>query len=400
MGSIDYEADLTAEERAVRETAHRFAAEVMRPAAARLDAMADPRDVIAKGSVLWDVFKKHRALGLAEIVAPGGGLAPAQQARLRSIISEELGWGDAGLAISVGVASFPRMLAQMSGNPELIERFGAEDCIGCWAGTEPDHGSDLIYYMNHPEGAAPGRPNCMARKDGDSFVIDGQKSAWVSNGTIATAAAMFTAVDMGDGRRADAAFLVPLDVPGVSKGKPLNKIGQRALNQGEIFLDHVRIPAEYMVIPPESYAFGAEMILSAANGGMGAIFVGVAQAALDLALDYARQRVQGGVPIFQHQNVRMRLFEMFRKVQSARALSRQVTLYNTMNVPPKLELAVAAKVTSTNTAFEVASSALQIFGGNGLSREYPIEKLLRDARASMIEDGCNDVLSLVAAERL
>jgi alkylation response protein AidB-like acyl-CoA dehydrogenase len=106
------------------------------------------------------------------------------------------------------------------------------------------------------------------------------------------------------------------------------------------------------------------------------------------------------VPIFQHQNVKMRLFKMFRQVHAARALSRQVTLYNSINVPPQLHLAVASKVTSTNTAFEVASSALQIFGGNGLSREYPIEKLLRDARASMIEDGCNDLLSLVAAESL
>ena len=211
---------------------------------------------------------------------------------------------------------------------------------------------------------------------------------------------MFCAVDMGDGKRADAGFLVPLDVPGVSKGRPLNKIGQRALNQGEIFFDHVRIPADYMAIPPQAYGFATEMILTAANGGMGSIFVGVAQAALDLAIDYAKQRVQGGVPIFQHQSVKMRLFKMFRKVQAARALSRQVTLYNSINAPSKLHLAVASKVTSTNTAFEVASSALQIFGGNGLSREYPIEKLMRDARASMIEDGCNDLLSLVAAESL
>lgn len=400
MASIDYEVELSEEERAVRETAHRFAEQVMRPAGAQLDAMEDPEEVIATGSILWEVFRKHRALGFAELMAPGGDRTPAQQARLRCLITEELGWGDSGLAIGFGVAGFPRMMAQLSGNPELIERFSAEDCIGCWAGTEPDHGSDLIYYMRRPGLEQPGRPNCIARKDGDSFVLSGQKAAWVSNGTIATAAAMFCAVDTGDGQRADAGFLVPLDVPGVSKGRPLNKIGQRALNQGEIFFDHVRIPADYMVIPPATYGFASEMILTAANGGMGSIFVGVAQAALDLAIDYAKQRVQGGVPIFQHQSVKMRLFEMFRKVQAARALSRQVALYNSMHVPPKLHLAVASKVTSTNTAFEVASSALQIFGGNGLSREYPIEKLLRDARASMIEDGCNDVLSLVAAESL
>ena len=400
MASIDYEVELSEGERAVRETVHQFAEEVMRPAGAELDAMADPRDVIGKDSILWQVFKKHRALGLADLPAANGDLTPAQQARLRCIISEELGWGDSGLAISFGVAGFPRMMAQMSGKPELIERFSADDCIGCWAGTEPDHGSDLIYYMNRPGTEPPGRPNCIARKDGDSFVLSGQKSAWVSNGTIAKAAAMFCAVDMGDGKRADGGFLVPLDVPGVSKGRPLNKIGQRALNQGEIFFDHVRIPADYMVIPPEAYPFATEMILSNANGGMGSIFAGVAQAALDLAIDYAKQRVQGGVPIFQHQSVKMRLFKMFRQVQAAKALSRQVTLYNSINAPAMLHLAVASKVTSTNTAFEVASSALQIFGGNGLSREYPIEKLLRDARASMIEDGCNDLLSLKAAESL
>ncbi len=400
MASIDYEVELSEGERAVRETVHQFAEEVMRPAGAELDAMADPRDVIGKDSILWQVFKKHRALGLADLPAANGDLTPAQQARLRCIISEELGWGDSGLAISFGVAGFPRMMAQMSGKPELIERFSADDCIGCWAGTEPDHGSDLIYYMNRPGTEPPGRPNCIARKDGDSFVLSGQKSAWVSNGTIAKATAMFCAVDMGDGKRADGGFLVPLDVPGVSKGRPLNKIGQRALNQGEIFFDHVRIPADYMEIPPEAYPFATEMILSNANGGMGSIFAGVAQAALDLAIDYAKQRVQGGVPIFQHQSVKMRLFKMFRQVQAAKALSRQVTLYNSINAPAMLHLAVASKVTSTNTAFEVASSALQIFGGNGLSREYPIEKLLRDARASMIEDGCNDLLSLKAAESL
>jgi alkylation response protein AidB-like acyl-CoA dehydrogenase len=97
--------------------------------------------------------------------------------------------------------------------------------------------------------------------------------------------------------------------------------------------------------------------------------------------------------------VKARLFEMFRQVEAARALNRRVVQYNAVN-PPKLQYAIASKVTSTETAFEVASAALQIFGGNGLSCEYPIEKMLRDARASMIEDGCNEVLGLEAAARL
>jgi len=399
MASIDLEVDLSEEESAVRETVHRFAEEVMRPAGAQLDALADPADVIAEDSILWDVFEKHRALGLDGLADPSSGLTPVQQARLRSIVAEEQGWGDSGLAISFGVNGFPRALAQMSGKPELIERFARPEVLGCWAITEPDHGSDQIVFATDPQLESLGKPNCLARKDGDSFVVTGQKAAWVSNGSIAEAAALFCAVDMGDGISGIGGFVVPLDEPGVSRGKPLDKIGQRALNQGEIFFDGLRVPADYLVVPPELYALGGKMGLSQANSGMGATFVGVAQAALDLALDYAKQRVQGGVPIIEHQSVKARLFEMFRKVEAARSLNRRVVTYNAVH-PPQLQYAIASKVTSTETAFEVASAALQIFGGNGLSREYPIEKLLRDARASMIEDGCNEVLGLAAAAEL
>ncbi len=400
MPLVDLDVELTDEERKVRDMVHRFALDVMRPAGMQLDALPDPADVIAPRSILWDVFKKYRALGLDAYADPNSDLSPLQRARLRYIIAEELGWGDSGLAISFGVANFPRMMAQLSGKPELIERFGDPDAIGCWGGTEPHHGSDFIVLGDKIGTPEYGRPDCIARKDGDSFVINGQKSAWVSNGTIATATALFCAVDLGDGLQGTGGFVVPLDLPGVSRGKPLDKIGQRALNQGEIFFEDVRVPADYMVFSPEMNAFAGDAVLSMANSGMGVTFVGVAQAALDLALDYSKERVQGGVPIAQHQSVRARLFEMFRKVEAARSLARRVLVYNIVNTPPQLHYAIASKVTATSTAFEVASGALQIFGGNGLSREYPIEKLLRDARASMIEDGCNDVLGLVAGERL
>ena len=140
-------------------------------------------------------------------------------------------------------------------------------------------------------------------------------------------------------------------------------------------------------------------MLTLANATMGAIFVGLGRAALEHAIAYAQERVQGGVPIFQHQSVKARLFKIFAQVEAARALAWRVMLYNQTN-PPAVQYSIAAKVFGTTTAFEAASAALQIFGGNGLTREYPIEKLLRDARASMIEDGCNDVLSLVGAARL
>ena len=400
---VDLEVGLSDEERAIQDTVHKFAAEVMRPAGEKLDALADPADVIAEGSILWEVFKKHEELGLGGVVDPvqaaEHGLTPVQQARLRCIIAEEQGWGDSGLAICFGVDGFPGMLANISQKPELIERFGGPEVRGCWAITEPDHGSDTLFYGMKP-GEQPGKANCIARKDGDSFVINGQKAAWVSNGTIANAAALFTACDMGDGQPGNGAFLVPLDGPGVSRGKPLDKIGQRALNQGEIFFDDVRIPADYMVVPPQFYPMAADMVLTQANGGMSVTFVGVARAALEMAVNYAKERIQGGRPIIEHQSVKLRLFEMFRKVEAARALARRVVIYNSTSEAPQLHYAIAAKVMATNTCFEVASSAIQVFGGNGLSREYPIEKVMRDARASMIEDGCNDILSLAGAERL
>ena len=155
-----------------------------------------------------------------------------------------------------------------------------------------------------------------------------------------------------------------------------------------------------MIQGPDAYGLAWEMLLTLANSAMGQQFVGVARAAYDCALAYAKERVQGGVPIFEHQSVKARLFKMFTQVEAARSLARRVSIYNATNQPGLVQYSIASKVFSTNTAFEAASSALQIYGGNGLSREYPIEKLLRDARASMIEDGCNDILSLVGAEKL
>lgn len=397
----DIEVGLSDTERAIRDTAHRFARDVLRPAGKQLDQLHDPQEVIAPGSVLWDVFKKHRDAGLSDMESATYELSPFERSRLRAITSEELGWGDSGLAISLGVANFHKTFAVMSGRQALVDRYvrsGADE-IGCWAVTEPDHGSDSL-TVTEPHFADPQvRANCIATKDGDDYIIRGQKSAWVSNGTIATVAALFCTIDPSQGFKGGGVAVVPLDLPGVSRGKPTNKLGQRALNQGEIFFDEVRIPAEYMVVGCEAYGAVVEQILTGANASMGTIFVGVARAALEHALEYAKGRVQGGVPIIEHQSVKARIFKMFTQVEAARSLSRRVAHYNATN-PPLLQYSIASKVYSTTTAFEVASQALQIFGGNGLTREFPIEKLMRDARASMIEDGCNDLLSLVGASRL
>ncbi|MFQ5417001.1 MAG: acyl-CoA dehydrogenase family protein [Myxococcota bacterium] len=397
----DIDVGLSDEEQAIRDVTHKFASEIVRPAGVELDRLLDPSDVIARDSVLWRVFERYRELDLEVLETRDGAGDGIAAARVHYLVNEELGWGDAGLAISLGVAGFPVMFARLSGRPELVERFASPERkeIGCWAVTEPDHGSDsLAFDMPHFQDASI-RPNCTATQEGDEYVIRGQKAAWVSNGTIATVAALFCTIDPSQGFKGGGICLVPLDLPGVSRGKPLDKLGQRALNQGEIFFDDVRIPAEYMVVGTDAYSAIVEMVLAAANAAMGTIFVGVARAALEHALAYSKERIQGGVPIFEHQNVKAKIFRMFSQVEAARSLARRVMLYNSTQ-PPLIHYSIASKTFCTQAAFDVASDALQIYGGNGLSREYPVEKLLRDARASMIEDGCNDILGLVGAAKL
>lgn len=394
---------------ALRAAAHKFAREVMRPASIELDRMADPRDTIAPGSPLRTVLKKAYQLGyhVASLPAELGGLGLDPLAN--HILVEELAWGGVDLALAIGVASFPSAEAAASGNKELYELFVrpyVEDreaaFVGCWAGTEPGHGSDHV-LVGTPEYHNPKvTGELVARAEGDSYVIRGQKSSWVSNGTFATHAALYVSLESARsmGMAGGGVAVVPLDLPGVSRGKPLDKLGQRGLNQGEIFFDNVRIPRHYMVVTPDTYEDHFRMILTGANGMMATAFTGLARAAYELALDYSMQRVQGGRPICEHQLVQKRLFEMFTKIEACRALSRAVVIYNSSSTERSFQHAIAAKTFCTQAAFEVSSDALQIFGGNGLSKEYPLEKMFRDARASLIEDGTNEVLSLTGARHI
>lgn len=379
---------------AVQATVRRFAKEVLRPAGRALDRMA-PEEVIAPGSPLWAVYGQFAALGFGvdDLLA----MEPADRARTMAILFEELGWGDSGLAISIGAGLIPAMVSAILGN--AFCRGIAQDAkLGCWMITEPDHGSDALdpaRMVFHPQGEY-GRPNCVVTLQGDELVITGQKSAWVSNGTIGQVGILYAACDSGSGpdTQHGAVVIVPMDAPGITRGKPLDKMGQRALNQGEIYFDNVRLSKAHLLAGPGQYQQATYLVHTLANGLMSAIFTGCARSAYDLALAYAHERKAGGVPIIRHQSVAQRLFHMYRKVEASCALSRRVLHYNFQAPVMALQAAMAAKVTATQTAFEVASESVQMHGGNGLARDYPVEKILRDARASLIEDGCNEILAV------
>lgn len=404
MRAVDVDEGLTETQRQLREEAHRFAEGVLRPAALELDDVP-PEQVIAPESTLWQVFAAAYRAGYHLRSFPpelgGVGLGPEES----WVVGEELGWGSSGLAISLGVTAMPFRVAAMTGHPDLMREV-VEPFLndregryrGCWCATEPNHGSDAILFSGE-HARADIHFDCAARRDGDEWVINGQKSAWVSNGTIATHALAFLCVDPARGMAGTGIAVIPLDLPGVSRGKPLNKLGQRSLNQGEIFFDNVRLPAHYMIVEPGPGVAPTDAILASANAGMSATFCGVARAALEEALGYAEQRVQGGVPIAEHQLVQRKLFELFTKVEAARSLSR-LAHRRLASGQPTLHYSVAAKVFCTQTAFEVASDAVQIFGGLGLTKGTVVEMLLRDARASLIEDGTNDVLALAGFRAL
>ena len=355
----------------------------------------------------WDTMKKGYELGYHTIFIPDtwGGLGsdPLET----HIVLEELAWGSIDFAISIGVSCFPAFFASMVPTDRLAEEIIEPFCrnkdasiIGCWGITEPDHGTDQLCPFTPQFNDAKIVGQATARLDGDEWIIEGQKSAWVSNGTIATHCLLYLTIDPSMGMSGGGICVVPLDLPGVDKGRALDKMGQRALNQGEIFFDRVRVPKDYMIVDQESYESMLDLTLSTANAAMGAMFVGVARAAYEEALTYAKKRIQGGKPLFEHQMVKHKLFNMFTKIEAARALSRAAMIYNYNNTPPRVEYSIASKVFCTNTALEVTSDAIQIFGGIGLSREYPLEKFFRDARAGLIEDGANDSLMITGAHHL
>ncbi len=400
--------DLDDEHVSLMEEAHQFAAEVLRPVSLELDNLP-PSEVIAAGSPLWPAMRKwyqagHHLMMLPESVG-GADLDPLA----RTLVQEELGWGASDLAVSFGVAALPFFFAAhigtMLGNTTLINEIVkpfVEDTeakmIGCWAITEPTHGSDELGAGTEAFASTGSAGSCRAYQKGDEWVITGQKSAWVSNGTIATHALLFCTVDAEKGMGGGGVAIVPLDLPGVSKGPPLDKLGQRALNQGEIFFDEVHLPAELMMIGPDFYRDLLDITLVTANTGMSLLFTGVARAAFEEALDYAGQRVQGGKVIAEHQMIQTKLFNMYVKVEQARAMARGMLLQNSQ--APAVARAIAAKVAGTEAALSVANDAVQIFGGMGLAKGTLVEKLYRDARASTIEDGVNEFLGLVAARHL
>ena len=393
---------LTGAERELKAALAAFRTERLEPAARAIDAM--PADAIAAPGSEWHALVAD-FMGLG-IDVDAIYLSEDKRAgnRLKAAAFEELGRGDAGFAIGMMVAFFPYVMCRLLKRDDLADL--ARGKVGCWIATQNGRGSDVGDVEGRE--VLPGRvhhPDSLrADLQGNTVILNGSSSPWVSLGSVADVALAYLPlrrdgewVHAADGTLESVAVFIPLDSAGVSRGAPLEKLGQKAVPQGAIHLRDVRLPASHIVASPGEYRKSLMAALCEGNQTMGAVFTGLAQRAFDHVLEHVRTRRQGGAALIEHQLVRYRVFEMFRKIQTLRATMMQTFDYNALADDPHILASATSKITVTEGAVEVVGEAIRLFGGRGLTPELPMEKLLRDARASLTEDGDNHLLALISA---
>ena len=374
---------LTEEQRALRALAHEFAEQEIRPRAAAYDEhQTHPADLIAEA----------HELGLMNVHVPEeqGGLGlPCFEGML---IGEELSWGCAGVAVSIVANTLGAAPVILAGSDEQKSRWLPpllEEPILCSFGlTEPDAGSDVA------------RIRTTAVRRGDEYVLSGSKT-FISNAGHAAWTVVFAKTDAAQGHRGLSAFVVPMDAPGVTVEKHLDKMGQRSTDTSAFSLQDVVVPAANR-LGEEGDGFKIAMqTLDFTRPGTAAGAVGVAQAAYDYAVEYARERVTFDVPIAMHQGVNFLIADMAAEIEASRLLcwqaawmldqgyGRRATLYSSF-----------AKRLAADTAMKVTTDAVQVFGGYGYIKEYPVEKLMRDAKLFQIYEGTSQIQRLVIAREI
>ncbi len=376
--------------RAIIKELEKFTAAVMRPAGMELDKCLAPGDVFTGTSPLWNVFAAFRGLDLHLVNIPeeiGGigridGVTAVQAA-------ERLGHADAGLAIGLTDIGAPFLLASQIRTPamEALARQFCQDregrLIGCRAITR---------WQDLPTGAPGKSPALLAREDGADFLISGEVSG-VVNAPIATHGAF--EVKLPSGKRGLA--VIPLDNPKISRQTPpVNN--QKPMPRGILRFTDAKVSGAGIITENDApLAEINEAFMVGLNRFLAGVYTGLARAALDEALQYAKKRVQGGVPIFEHSNIRMQLFNMFKMVEASRAfVLRLANYHDQQGIAGTWPHTVAARCLAVETACQVTSEAIQVYGGYGLAREFPLEKFFRDARLGMVENGINDDLAMAA----
>ena len=373
---------LTEEQQMIKETARRLAEEMIVPKRAELDE---------KEEFPWDILKEMAKLDLFGIFIPEayGGLGFGCFENALAV--EQIAWGCAGVATTYaanGLAAYPILLF---GSEEQKKKYLSEIAKGkklaAFALSESQAGSDA------------GAIQTTAAKDGNNYVINGIKQ-WITGAGEADIYVVIAITDKKKGTRGVSAFIVEKEDPGILFGKKERKMGIRASITREIIFEDCRIPKERL-IGREGLGFIVAMrTLDYSRPGVGALGVGLAQAALDEAVKYARQRHQFGQPIISFQAVGHMLADMASQIEAARALVYAVCQYIDKKPKDFSKYSAMSKLIASDMAMKITTDAVQILGGCGYTKDYPVEKMMRDAKILQIYEGTNQIQRNIIAQAL
>lgn len=370
---------LTPEQEDIRKLVQEFAAKKIAPTAAE----RDEKEFFPRA-----LFNEMGELGFLGLPYPeaygGGGMDFVAYAIAVEEISRACGSTGIGVSVHVSLCSWPIF---KYGNEEQKQKYlkplAEGTKLGAFGLTEPNAGTDV------------GAGSTTAVKEGDSYVLNGTK-VFNTNGGEAEIEVIFAVTDKAAGMKGMSAFIVEKGTPGLSFGKTEVKMGIRSSVQREVILENVRVPAANL-LGKEGDGFKIAMTtLDGGRIGVAAQAVGLAQAALDHSIKYSKERVQFGKPIASQQAVSFMMADMATKVEAARLLTYRAA-YNKSNHLPYSKEAAMAKMFASDSAMAVTTDAVQIFGGYGYSREYPVERLMRDAKITQIYEGTNQAQRMVIA---
>ena len=363
---------LSEEQLELKELTHQFAANEIRPVAAEYDE---------KNEFPVEVMEKAAKIGFLTSGIPleYGGIGFSTMDNV--IVCEELAWGCAGMYTSIMANTLATTPIVLFGTDEQKKEFltplTLETKFACFGLTEREAGSDNAAMKT------------TAVKDGDFYILNGSKT-FITNAGVSSLGVIFASTDKTRGARGLSAFIIPMDLPGISVGKHENKMGHRASNTAEIYLDEVKVPAKNL-LRREGFGFIIALkTLDYARPAVGAGGLGVARAAYEEALKYSQERVQFGKPIAHFQHNAFKLADMATDIDAARLLVYRSAWMLDNNLKASKESAMA-KIVATDVAMRVSIDAVQLFGGYGYMKEYPVEKMMRDAKLLQIYEGTNEI---------
>ena len=399
-GEAQFSLELSQDQRDIRDWVHGFAEGVVRPAAHEWDEREEtPWPVIQEAAKIG----LYGFEGLAQFWMDPTGLT-------MPIVNEELFWGDAGIGMSIMGTTLAVAAIYSSGTPDQLAEwvpqcFGDADDpkVGAFCSSEPDAGSDVSAI----------RTTARYDEAKDEWVLNGQK-AWATNGGIAAVHVVIASVDRELGSRGHAAFVIPPGTDGLQQGSKVKKHGLRASHTADVHLDDCRVPGSCLLGGKDklderlararegesSRGQAAMTTFEVSRPTVGSQAVGIARAAYEYALEYAKQREQFGRPIVENQAIGFTLADMKMEIDASRLLVWRAAWMGRQGKRFENAEGSMSKLFAGETAVKVTERAMQILGGNGFTREYPVERMARDAKIYTIFEGTSEIQRLVIARSI